>query len=122
MLRRSHHKTKTPTEKPPVPSAVDYKLASQGRSTVALDALPENMQAAKLQLTPDLKQIIEIKAIENSNLRRELAFFKIKEEPLGILVSALYAVHRELEETLEQYAKEIGVIDDDERTEFGQEF
>jgi hypothetical protein len=80
------------------------------------------MQAAKLQLTPDLKQIIELKAIENSNLRRELVFFKIKEELLGMLVSTLYAVHRELEETLEQYAKEIGVIDDDERTEFGQEF
>jgi hypothetical protein len=34
----------------------------------------------------------------------------------------LYSVHHELGETLDQYAKEIGVIDEDERVEFSQDF
>lgn len=53
---------------------IDKAIAKAQGSSVALDATPESLKAAKTCPTPSLKEIIEDRTREVGRLREELAY------------------------------------------------
>ncbi|KAK3934861.1 hypothetical protein QBC46DRAFT_324433 [Diplogelasinospora grovesii] len=61
-------------QKPPTPRSIDLMILRHKGSTVALNAMPETLQAAKAEPTPSLKRMIKTLSRENGRLREELAY------------------------------------------------
>ncbi len=62
------------SQRPPAPSSIDLTIRQYRGCTVALEMMPDALQASKEEPTPSLKQMIEILSRENGRLREELAY------------------------------------------------
>jgi ubiquitin-protein ligase len=60
--------------KPPAVGHIDRIIHAHKGSTVAIDALPESIQAAKSEPTPSLSQIVEIMTQKNGEHRAEIDY------------------------------------------------
>jgi len=61
-------------DKPPAPRPIDLTIQKHQGSTIALDLMPNSVQASKDEPTPSLKEMIETMSRENGRLREELAY------------------------------------------------
>ena len=62
------------TNRPPALSSVDIVIARNSRSSTAIKATIEKLQASKNMPTPSLTEIIKNLNQENGRLREELAY------------------------------------------------
>ncbi|KAH8683380.1 hypothetical protein BGZ60DRAFT_368887, partial [Tricladium varicosporioides] len=98
---------------PPTPTSIDTKIALNNKTSVAIEATNESLQASKTIPTPSLSEIIDQRTKENSRLRHELAYEQSKQ---GVSLSTLEKVGRSVAEighTLREHKKLEAVIDRD---------
>lgn len=107
MFHREARRLPVIANTPPVPSAIDAEI--DGGSTVAIEAMPQRMQAAKRMPTLSLSQLIEQKTWENGQLRRELAHLQRKQAAAIYLHQEVQLVEQALQQALSNFRR----LDDD---------
>jgi cell division septum initiation protein DivIVA len=96
---------------PPLPRPIDEAIAKVHGSSVALDATPERLAAAKHQPTPSLKEIIESRTRENSDLREEIKYLLREKELADWLAGEFDYVRERAERVLKDYHKAVQDLD-----------
>ncbi|KAH6694356.1 hypothetical protein BKA61DRAFT_711922 [Leptodontidium sp. MPI-SDFR-AT-0119] len=88
MRRATRSSTKTiASDKPIKPSPVDRKIRQADGRTVALEATPELLEAAKKEPIPDLSQRIDELTRENGRLRLEIRYYQQMQEAIEALLT-----------------------------------
>jgi len=98
---------------PPALTAVDTEIARNQGSSVAIEATPERMQAAKKMPTPSLTHIIEQKTWENGQLHQELAYQQRKHGASMYLLEEVRLVVGSLQQALLNFQKLNTEFEDD---------
>jgi hypothetical protein len=90
--------------KPPLPTSVDLEIARhQGGRTVAIDAIPSRLQAAKVAPAPSLMERVEELTKENGQLRLEIRNHQEMLQPVGSFVEGVKTLVEDLEDVLLQF-------------------
>ena len=97
------HVSKGLSSGPPTPTALDAKIKRHHGTTMALEVLPENLQASKKMPTPTPSEWIEQLTRENGNLRCELAYYRSMGKVTDALQLTVNRVRSELERAYNDY-------------------
>jgi hypothetical protein len=90
--------------KPPLPTPVDLEIARQhGGRTVAIDATPSRLQAAKVAPVPSLRERVEELTKENGQLRLEIRNHQEMLQPVGNFVKGVKTLVEDLEDVLLEF-------------------
>lgn len=90
--------------KPPLPTSVDLEIARQhGGRTVAIDATPSKLQAAKVAPAPSLRERVEELTKENGQLRLEIRNHQEMLQPVGNFVKGVKTIVEDLEDVLLEF-------------------
>lgn len=96
---------------PPAPAAVDIAIANHNGSTVAIEALPDRLQAAKKMPTPSLSQIVEQLTWQNGQLRSEIDYHQRRHAASLYLLQKIRLTVKSLEQAIENF----GSLDGEQR-------
>lgn len=88
---------------PPAPAAIDIEIANHSGSTVAIEATPERVQAAKKMPTPSLSQMIEQLTWQNGQLRSEIDYHQRLHGPSLYLLQKTRLVVKSLQQVVENF-------------------
>ncbi|KAI9790561.1 MAG: hypothetical protein M1816_005068 [Peltula sp. TS41687] len=88
---------------PPAPTARDIRIAQHNGTTMALDVLPERLQASKNLPLPTLTQRIEQLTRENELLRLEITYYRRLEGAAYSLHSAVNTIRDKFQQARENY-------------------
>jgi len=103
-MQEQEHKTAAHEQPTPLPlTAVDLQIASRQGLSVAIEATPEKMKAAKRMSAASLAHVIEKKAWENSRLREELAYHKKMDEASKYLLQEVDYAAKALQQALHNF-------------------
>jgi hypothetical protein len=88
---------------PPVPTAIDIQIANNNGSTVAIEAMPDRVQAAKKMPTPSLSQMIEQLTWQNGQLRSEIDYHQRLHGPSLYLLQRTKLIVKSLQQVIENF-------------------
>ncbi|KAF2818122.1 hypothetical protein CC86DRAFT_309878 [Ophiobolus disseminans] len=88
---------------PPAPTPIDIEIANHNGSTVAIEATPERVQAAKKMPTPSLSQMIEQLTWQNGQLRSEIDYHQRMHGPSLYLLQKTKLVVTSLQQMIENF-------------------
>lgn len=97
---------------PPAPASIDIEIASHNGSTVAIEATPDRLQAAKKMPTPSLSQMVEQLTWQNGQLRSEIDYHQKKHAASLYLLQKTRLIVKSLEQAIENF----GSLDGESRT------
>ena len=89
---------------PPAPAAIDIEIANHNGSTVAIEATPDRVQAAKKMPTPSLSQMVEQLTWQNGQLRSEIDYHQRRHAASLYLLQKTRLVVKSLEQAIENFA------------------
>lgn len=108
---------------PPTPAAIDIEIANHNGSTVAIEATPDRLQAAKKMPTPSLLQMVEQLTWQNGQLRSEIDYHQRRHAASLYLLQKTRLIVRSLEQVIRDFntfdnelgvcsrAREVGHVD-----------
>lgn len=88
---------------PPVPAAIDIEIANHNGSTVAIEATPDRLQAAKKMPTPSLSQMVEQLTWQNGQLRSEIDYHQRRHAASLYLLQKTRLIVKSLEQAIENF-------------------
>jgi hypothetical protein len=88
---------------PPVPTAIDIEIANNNGSTVAIEAMPDRVQAAKKMPTPSLSRMIEQLTWQNGQLRSEVDYHQRLHGSSLYLLQKTKLVVKSLQQVIENF-------------------
>lgn len=104
-MSRSHGQPRVcNNDAPPVPIAIDIEIAKCNGSTVAIDAMPDRLQAAKEMPTPSLTQMVEQLTWQNGQLRLEIDYHQRRHAASLYLLQKARLIVQSLEQAIENFA------------------
>ncbi|KAF3030335.1 hypothetical protein E8E12_000426 [Didymella heteroderae] len=88
---------------PPAPAAIDIEIANHNGSTVAIEATPDRLQAAKKTPTPSLSQMVEQLTWQNGQLRSEIDYHQRRHAASLYLLQKTRLIVKSLEQAIENF-------------------
>jgi hypothetical protein len=100
---------------PPTPTPINFEIARNNGTTVAIEATNERLQASKIAPTPSLSEIIEQQTRENGRLKEELRDEQRKQGPGLYLAKEVTLALEILQRAMIEYRKLQTEIGEDHR-------